>query len=69
MINRLISCLVAFWFVISSMAQQKVSYQRDYLYMVDKINGAFVKIAEEQGLKAPANELVRNLIRFLESKF
>ena len=36
---------------------------------IDKINGAFVKIAEEQGLKAPANELVRNLIRFLESKF
>lgn len=42
MINRLISCLVAFWFVISSMAQQKVSYQRDYLYMVDKINGVYI---------------------------
>ena len=42
MINKLISCLVAFLFAISSMAQQKVSYQRDYLYMVDKINGVYI---------------------------
>lgn len=36
---------------------------------IDKINGAFVTIAEEQGLKAPANELIVNMVRYLESKF
>ena len=52
MINRLISCLVAFWFVISSMAQQKVSYKRDYLYMVDKINGAYIPKDIDEAISA-----------------
>ena len=59
--------------VSETTSENKSSMRADVLNKreteIDKINGAFVKIAEEQGLKAPANELVRNLIRFLESKF
>lgn len=59
--------------VSEATSENKSSMRADVLNKreteIDKINGAFVKIAEEQGLKAPANELVRNLIRFLESKF
>lgn len=35
---------------------------------IDKINGAFVTLAREQGGEAPANELITSMIRYLEAK-
>lgn len=59
--------------VCEATSENKSSMRADVLNKreteIDKINGAFVRIAKEQGLKAPTNELVCNLIRFLESKF
>ena len=36
---------------------------------IEKINGAFVSLAKDHGLDAPANSLITQMIRFLESNY
>lgn len=59
--------------VCEATAQNKSSMRADVNNKrkteIEKINGAFVRIAQEQNLKAPANELVSEMIRYIESQF
>ncbi|MFB0972205.1 MAG: ketopantoate reductase C-terminal domain-containing protein, partial [Neofamilia sp.] len=36
---------------------------------IDKINGAFVKLAKKHGTEAPFNELIQDLIKYKEGKY
>ena len=41
-IREALVLVLALFMCVSSVAQQKVSYQRDYRYLVDRIDGIFI---------------------------
>ncbi len=51
---------------ISSM---RADVQKERQTEIEKINGAFVSLAAEHGLEAPANRLITQMIRFKESTY
>lgn len=51
---------------ISSM---RADIQKQRQTEIDKINGAFVRLADEHGLEAPANRLITKMIHFMESRY